>query len=476
MNDAGASESGRRVRDVEARSTGFRRELGLLDLVLAQILFVVGAGWVGTAAKLGNAHVVFWLAAIALYYIPQAMVVVYLNRLMPLEGGVYQWATVGLGEFGGFLTAWNLWTFGLTVMAAFALGIATSLSYLFGRGTGAGFVHSGFYTPVVSATVVIATAGVAVLGLRTGKWLQDIGGASQVLTYAALLLVPLIALRQGTIAHFHPLAVTLPAMSLLTLNIFGKMAVGALSGFEYVAILAGECRNPERTITRSVIIAAPLIAAMFVFGTSSVVALVPRDSIDLVSPIPQVLTIGFRQLAFAPLVVPALILLLTLRLIGTTMLVFAGNTRLPMVAGWDGLVPPRLTRLHPRFRTPVYSIGAVGLITLAFTMLGQVGVGLQEAFQLVDNVAGILYGFVYLALFAIPIVGLSRLQRRPPRVLRIAALSGFLVTLLFCALSIFPIIDVPSWRSFTAKIVVTLLLVQGMGIALYVAGRRRTRR
>src|SRR5436309_5694442 len=91
-----------RIRAVESRSAGFRRELGLADLVLIQILYVVGSGWVGTAAKtLGPAHVWYWLAAAVLFYLPQAAVVIYLNRLMPLEGGLYQWATVGLGEFAG---------------------------------------------------------------------------------------------------------------------------------------------------------------------------------------------------------------------------------------------------------------------------------------------------------------------------------------------------------------------------------------
>ena len=81
----------------------------------------------------------------------------------------------------------------------------------------------------------------------------------------------------------------MPSVTLLSLNIFGKMALGALSGFEYVAILAGECRDPARTIGQSVLIAAPVIAVMFILGTSSVLALVPQDQIDLVSPIPQTL-------------------------------------------------------------------------------------------------------------------------------------------------------------------------------------------
>src|SRR5207247_1822863 len=117
---------------------------------------------------------------------------------------------------------------------------------------------------------------------------------------------------------------------------------------EYVAILAGECRSPGRLIGRSVLIAVPIIAVMFILGTSSVLALVPRAEIDLISPIPQVLTIGFRDLGVAMYIAPALILLLLVRQLGNTVLIFAGNSRLPMVAGWDGLLPAWFTRIHPR--------------------------------------------------------------------------------------------------------------------------------
>ena len=75
---------------VEERSKVLRKELGLGTLVLTQILYVVGLTWVGFAGKLGAAHAVAWLWAIAFFYIPTAAVVLYLNRLMPLEGGLYQ--------------------------------------------------------------------------------------------------------------------------------------------------------------------------------------------------------------------------------------------------------------------------------------------------------------------------------------------------------------------------------------------------
>ncbi|HJT45590.1 MAG TPA: amino acid permease, partial [Chthoniobacterales bacterium] len=109
MNASISSDLDRAEQNVETRSESLKKPLGLFDLVLTQILFIVGSSWVGAAAKLGSAHLFFWLLAILLFYIPQAAVVIYLSNRMPLEGGIYQWAKLGFNEFAGFITAWNLW-------------------------------------------------------------------------------------------------------------------------------------------------------------------------------------------------------------------------------------------------------------------------------------------------------------------------------------------------------------------------------
>ena len=156
-------------------------------------------------------------------------------------------------------------------------------------------------------------------------------------------------------------------------------------------------------------------------------------------------------------------------------MLFNGNTRLPLVAGWDNMLPPWFTRLHPRFRTPTNSILFVSAITIGLSLAGQAGVGVQEAFQLLENAAGIFYALTYLALFAIPIFGVASLSRRPSRLLRIGAACGFAVTLLYSTLSVFPIIDVASWQIFAAKIIVVIVGANLLGVAIYSAGRRRTR-
>ncbi|MFY9609066.1 MAG: amino acid permease [Blastocatellia bacterium] len=266
-------------RQVERRSAVFRKELGLTDLALTQILFIVGLPWVGFAAKLGPSHIIFWLLAISLFYLPSAAVVIYLNRLMPLEGGLYQWAKLAFNSFLGFMVGWNLWLF------------------------------------------VILNC-------------SEIGS----------------------------------------------------------------------------------------------------DDIDLIGPIPQVMSIGFGKLGFAAHIVPiAIIAFLGIR-IAQSSVQFAGNTRLPMVAGWDRLLPEWFTRLHPKRKTPVNSIIFVGAITLAVGLAGLIGVGEQEAFQLLWNASGIFYALTYLVMFAIPLVGLKGTAGSAPLWLKLASASGLLMTVLYVGL------------------------------------------
>src|SRR3954468_18716955 len=85
-------------REVEARSAVFKKELGLFDLVLTQVVFVVGTFWVGWAARLGAEQNVFWILAILTFYLPLAAAEIFLNRLMPLEGGLYQWSKLAFND------------------------------------------------------------------------------------------------------------------------------------------------------------------------------------------------------------------------------------------------------------------------------------------------------------------------------------------------------------------------------------------
>ena len=459
-------------REVEARSAVFKKELGLFDLVLAQVVFVVGTIWVGWAAKLGYDQNVFWLVAIVTYYLPLAAVVIFLNRLAPLEGGLYQWAKLAFNDFVAFMVAWNLWVFAISILAGTGLIVTTNVSYAIGPRAAWMRDHTSVIT-IVSVLLVIGMVLASMRGLRVGKWIQNAGGAMLLITFAALILLPLLGFVHGTVGEYRPFAFQVPAFTTYNVNVASKLALGGLSGFEYIAILAGETKAPARNFGRSVIIAAPIIAVMFILGTSSVLAFVSPEHVDLIGPIPQVLSIGFGSYGWVGVIVSIAIFGVAMRTIALMSMYFAGNTRLPMVAGWDRLLPAWFTRLHPKYKTPTNSILFVGGVTLVLGLLSLTGVGVQEAFQLLDNAGGVFYAVTYLVLFAIPLFGMAAFGVRAPWWLKVACASGFLASVVYICFTIVPIISVTSRATFALKIIATVVLANALGVTIYTLGKKR---
>ncbi|MGB7820550.1 MAG: APC family permease [Candidatus Sulfotelmatobacter sp.] len=458
--------------EVQGHSAALRKELGLFDLVMAQVLLVIVLDFFGTAAKAGSAHVAFWLVAFVLFFIPLAMVVAHLNRLMPLEGGLYEWARLAFGDQVGFLVAWNLWLFVMLYVAVIGLVTTTFVAYALGPAA-AWMASSMGLILTVSFALILGMMFLTALGLRVGKWLSNAGSIATLITLAVLIATPLLNRWRGTLAEYHPLRLVMPPLTVFSLSVFAKMMFGALSGFEYVAIFAGECRNPARNLTRSVLITAPFIALIYIFATSSILAFISPESVDVVGPIPQALRLGSRAFGFSGFIVPLAIVLLFVNYPTSFSVYFSASARLPMVAGWDHLLPEWFTRLHARYKTPVNSILVLGAVTLAGSVVALIGVGPQEAYELLLTWAFTFYAIAYLALFAIPFLSPKERGLRPGLWLRIAAVSGFLMTLLYVVLSIFPIIDVESSWKYSLKIAIVVLGANGLGWAIYRTGARR---
>jgi amino acid transporter len=457
---------------VTARSESLKKELSVRDLTLTQILFIVGLTWIGVAGKLGPEHVVFWLLALVLFYLPSAAVVIYLNGLMPLEGGLYQWAKLGFNQTIGFMLAWNLWLYVIVFTSEIGLTTATYLSYAIGP-SAAWMTTSGWFPALAAAVIMTFMVIASTIGLSVGKWVHNIGGTMMLMIFGALILLPFLGLATGHLKEFHPFHTEIPKFSLYNINILSKLGFGALGGFEYVAILAGETRSPARSVGRSVLIAAPIIAIMFVMGTATMVAYIPTDQMDLIGPMPQVLRVGFGPFGIAGSLVAIAILMTLASRVAQASVSFTAVTRLPMVAGWDRMLPSWFSKLHAKYRTPVNSIIVVGVASFIIAVLSNVGVGQAEAFQLVFNASSALYALTYVVMFSIPIWGLRGITPPPPVWLKVASASGLIMTVLNIVFSVVPIIEVKSAAAFAFKISSVIVVMNLVGVAILLAARRR---
>ncbi len=448
-----------------------------------QILLVVGVTWIGIAGRQGGTHVVFWLAAVLFFFVPSAVVVTWCVKIWPQEGGVYQWTRHALGPFAGFLSAWNFAVWALLAVSNIGLMTSTSLAYCLGpRYAWVAESHALITTFNFALFAVVLL--ICVPGFGIGKYVSHFGTAMMILVN--LLLVALLFLHPHASAmHPHvspqrPFVFAAPALSLLTLNLFSKMAFNALTGIEQIAVFAGETRDPARSIMRSAWIAAPIIALLFILGTGSILTYVPAAKVDLVGPVPQVLAAAFNDggsanagMNWGLMLGRAAILGLALSVIAQYALIVAETSRLPMVAGWDGLVPAWFTRLSPRFGTPVRSILVIVGLSIAAALFASSGAGAQEAFQLLSASANILYAVYFGMMFAIPLVAGRRFGAPAGPWVKLAAVSGLTVTVMSVFFNAYPIVDVTNPIAFGLKVMGTGLAVNLAGTALYWHATRR---
>lgn len=453
---------------METGKRGLRRELRLWDLVPMQIAMIVWLGWTGFAARQGPSQIALWLLAIVLFYLPLAAVVMKLSRAMPLEGGVYQWVKAGISPFAGYMAAWNMTLYAISAFAVVGSFFANGFAYAAGPG-GAWMLTSKPFTLTLTAIACLITFFFNTRGLQLAKWWSDSGAVLTVATFVALLFLLIRAWAIGLPSAHASFSLTLPTFSLVTLNVFTKMSLSALSGFEGSAIFSEECRKPENDVARSVLIAAPLIAVMYILGTSAVLAYTPPAQVDLAATVPQTMQAGFGASgpgrALTIIVTGAFTVSYTASMVIITGMV----SRLPMVAGWDRLLPHWWSELHPRFRTPSKAIGAVTAAMFILGALSLLGAGNQEAVQVSVGAGFGSMCIMYMLLFSVILFGV-----RSGIWIRVAAAAAFLVALTALIFEIVPLGQVASPLVFALKVIAVICALNGLGAYVYGRGKRRS--
>ncbi len=445
-----------------------------------QILLVMGVNWVGIAAKQGGVQVVYWIAAILTLFLPSAAVVTYCVKIWPEEGGVFEWCTRAFGPLAGFLNAWNFGIWALVTVSTIGIMFTAALAYALGDKY-AWIEESKLYIHAFNIGLFAIIFVLCIVGFRILKWFAHFGTFMMILIN--VLLVGILFIHPAaTPSHPHhspqsafSLALTLPMLTFLSLNLFAKMALGGLTGIEQIAVFAGETKDPARSVWRSAWIAAPLIGLLFILGTGALLTYTPADQIDLNGPIPQVLAAAFGTsnsaatgISWPGLLGRTAILGLAIFTVAQFAMIVAETSRLPMVAGWDGILPDWFTRLSPRYGTPVRSIAViVALAVVACVLATQFSSGAQEAYQLLTVEASFLYDFYFGMMFLIPLTVGTRFGPAPSVTLKIAAAIGLFVTSLHAVISSYPIINIPNKLEFAGKIVGIGILLNLAGYALY---------
>lgn len=452
------------------------RALTLRDLVLFNLVAVIGIPWVATAAKAGPGSLTLWVLAAILFFIPQGLAVIQLSSSFPDEGGIYAWTKREFGEGHGFLCGWCYWINNVLYYPTLALAAAVTATYVIGQGE-SGLADN--WTYVLPFTLIALALAVAlnIIGVGTGKWLQNAGGISVFLPGIILVLLGLHAALTRPPANtlsFTQLAPDLTNLPML--NLWATIAF-AFSGLELSSTMGNEIHNPRRNLPRSIYLAAPLVALIYICGTGSMLWLVPGEEIKVVAGPLQAIARGMGNVGRGGWwLVPLVAFLLTLARVGGLGAWLTGSARVAFVVGLDRYFPSAFGRVHPRWRTPYVAILVQAPIALFFLLLSVLGKGttVEKAFLILIDMSLLIYFIPYLYLFLCFMV---HCWRRPSgRILvipggrfgaLIAGLCGLSITLFAMLVAVIPPPGTAEIGIYEAKVGGGSLLLVLAGLVVY---------
>ncbi len=420
------------------------KALKLRDLVLFNIVAVLSLRWLATSAATGPSALTLWVLAALFFFLPLSVAVGYLSSRFPKEGGLYFWTKRAFGDGHGFLCGWCYWVNNILYPANLLMSTAVIATYVVGRGE-SGLGESWSYVLVATMTALWLAIILNVVGVGTGKWLENIGGIAAAVPGLVLIgIALLVAIRQPPANSFAFEQLTPNLRNFAQVNLWASIAF-AFSGIELSSTMADEVTDSRRNLPRSLLISVPVIASLYIIGTGAVLWLVPSGDINIVSGFLQATAAGAGRLGESLVWIAAVAAALyVLGNIGGVGAWLAGPARVAFAIGIDRYFPPAFGRIHPKWKTPHVAILTQGVLATIFLILSVLGEGttVEKAYLILLDTMILLYFIPYVYLFLSYLLFRRREANERgtglPIVAHLIGLSGLLLTLFAMAVAVIP--------------------------------------
>ena len=333
------------------------RSLGRWTLAGLVLNGILGSGVYGlpslVAGKVGaHAWVAVVMAGVAIAVIVACFAEV--ASRFPGTGGPFLYTRVAYGDFVGVQVGWLQY---LTRIASMATNINLFAIYL------AEFIPAvqGWWgKALVGAIVLGGLAWVNIRGVKSGAWMSNVLIVVKIVPLALFVVVGLgFIWGRGAVEPVPgpPLTAFAWADALMIL-------IFAYGGFENAIVPLGEAKNPERDAPFALFVALVACAALYT-GVQLVSTLSLTDPSQYPRPLAEAARVLMGPVGAVFMVTGAL-----LSLIGWFGGAMVATPRLTYAMAEDRVLPAAFAAVHPRYRTPAFSIVVLAVISLALALSG----------------------------------------------------------------------------------------------------------
>src|SRR5215831_15820311 len=393
------------------------RGLSLLDSVLLLVSGIIGSSIFLTAKDIATPlpqPVLFLLVWVfgALISLCACFAFAELGSMFPDSGGQYIYLREAYGDLTAFLYGWMLFAVAnggtiaaLSVAAAAYVGQVVPLvsqAHVMFTVLGVAFTRAHLFGLVLIAILTL----VNVVGLRWGALLQNISTWTKFTAMAAFVVLG-FAIGKGNRANFHANGVSLTA-GLGPAGLISALGVGliavfwAYDGWVYITWVAGEVKDPRRNVPRAMVLGVLAVGVIYVAMNVAYLYALPVKDIAAHETIAH----AAAAVLFSPRAAVWLSLMIAVSCFSGAATCTLSGARVYLAMAQDGVFFKRMAEIHPRWRTPAFSLIGQGIWSAALTLSGRYD-------QLYTYV---MYGMVLF--YTLAVIGLFILRRTRPDVPR----------------------------------------------------------
>jgi APA family basic amino acid/polyamine antiporter len=278
----------------------------------------------------------------------------------PEAGGGYVYLREAYGRPVAFLYGWMaLLVMDPGVTAVLAVGLASYVGYIFALSPGT--------LKVVAIASIFIVALINVRGVNLGGWLIRWLTVIK-LGLLALLIIWGFGLRVGNWSNFTPLVAQRPGSEALLGALAGGI-VGAFfsfGGWWDLSKLAGEVRDPERTLPRALIYGVTILTVVYILTSAAFIYLVPLENVTS----GETFAAQAGEVLFGRLGGQVLSTIVIVAVSGSLVAVVMSAPRVYFAMARDGLFVPAAAAIHPRYGTPARAIIVQATLASLLVLLG----------------------------------------------------------------------------------------------------------
>ncbi|HEY3817752.1 MAG TPA: amino acid permease [Polyangiaceae bacterium] len=433
------------------------RGLGVGDASLIVVGSIVGAGIFlvsGVVASLVRSPAAFlatWLlgGAVAL---AGALSNGELGGLFPRSGGEYVYLREAYGPSLGFLSGWTaFWIAFPGSIASLAAGLGATVAPMLGW-------QAAWAPRAVGVAAIVALTAVNAMGLRPGKWTQNVLSLVKLAVFAGLLALGAFVHHEGP-SGLTPFFVPGDRAGGIASALIPVLF--AYSGWNAATYVSGEMRDPKRSLGRALALGTVLCIVLYLAVNMAYLRAMPVAELAGAKDPAGAAASLLGGNAAAALISP-LVAVCVLSSMQASVLV---GPRIYQAMASDRLFFAPLGRLHPRTKVPLVALLAQGVISVVLLLSGRFE-------QLVRFTMSAIIAFSTLTVGAVIVLRLRR-----PRAERVFRVPGYpWVPGLFIVVNVWMLWNVLTFGESSPREALIGLAIVATGVPAYIAFSARARR